>query len=554
MFNKAIIAMTLFLSNSFEQTPHADKIYYNGNIWTGNANHPGAEFIAIKGETILSVGPDYKTFLGPKTELVDLNGQFVVPGFVDSHTHFIEGGFQLLSINLRDVLSKDDFINRIKEFVKELPSGQWAQGGGWDHELWGGELPSKEWIDSFTVEIPVVLGRLDGHMALANSKALELAGITKETPNPPGGLIERDEHGEATGILRDNAENLLWTVIPPESDGEMDAALHKAMEYAASIGVTQVHDMCSWKGFETYVRNKDQLSLRIYALPHFSSWNKIFNYNKQHGSGDDWLRWHGIKVLLDGSLGSRTAWMHKPYKDNPNTTGLVVAADTLELRKILRAADKEGFQMAVHAIGTRANEWILDEFKVIENEHGKRDRRSRIEHAQHLLHRDIDRFNKNGITASMQPAHLYDDGSWAHKRVDDSVLKGTYVFKSLLESGANVTFGSDWPVASLDPLMGIYTAVTRHTRDGKNPNGWFPKEKISVEEALRCYTHNSAFAGFQEDKLGTIEAGKLADFIALSKDITIINPEEILETEVMRTVVGGKDVYVNMEIDSGLID
>jgi len=213
-------------------------------------------------------------------------------------------------------------------------------------------------------------------------------------------------------FLGDNAENLLWTVIPPESDGEMDAALHKAMEYAASIGVTQVHDMCSWKGFETYVRNKDQLSLRIYALPHFSSWNKIFNYNKQHGSGDDWLRWHGIKVLLDGSLGSRTAWMHKPYKDNPNTTGLVVAADTLELRRILRAADKEGFQMAVHAIGTRANEWILDEFKVIENEHGKRDRRSRIEHAQHLLHRDIDRFNKNGITASMQPAHLYDDGSW----------------------------------------------------------------------------------------------------------------------------------------------
>jgi predicted amidohydrolase YtcJ len=317
------------------------------------------------------------------------------------------------------------------------------------------------------------------------------------------------------------------------------------MEYAASLGLTQIHDMCSWDDLETYLRNKEKLTLRIYALPWFTHYKELIEYKNQYGNGDDRLRWHGIKAMLDGSLGSRTAWMHETYKDDPNTSGLVVSDDTLALRQILRSADEAGLQLAVHAIGTRANEWILDEFNAIKKENGKRDRRSRIEHSQHLLPKDINRFSMNGITASMQPAHLYDDGAWAHKRVRDNVLKGTYVFKTLLESGANVTFGSDWPVASLDPLMGIYTAVTRHTRDGENSKGWYPDEKITVEEAIRCYTINSAYAGFQEEKLGTLEAGKLADFVVLSKNILAIAPEEILKTNVVRTVVGGKDVYVS---------
>lgn len=543
-----IIIMTLLLfATSCEWNQFADKIYYNGNIWTGNVNRPNAEFIAVKGETILSVGSNYKPFLGPETELIDLHGQFVVPGFIDNHTHFIEGGFQLMRLKLRDVKHKDEFIRQVKDFVQGIPAGQWVQGGGWDHEMWGSELPTKEWIDSFTEEIPVFLNRLDGHMGLANSKALELAGITRETPDPPGGLIKHDERGNPTGILREKAERLVIDVIPPANEAEMDAALEKAMDYAASIGVTQVHDMCKWNGFETYVRNKEKLSLRIYALPRFTHFNTLLDYKRQHGTGDGWLRWYGVKVILDGSLGSRTAWMHKPYKDDPNTTGLIVSSDTLELKKIIRTADEEGFQIAIHAIGTKANEWVLDEFNAIEKEHGKRDRRSRIEHSQHLLPKDMTRFSKNGITASMQPIHLFDDGAWAHKRVDDDVLQGAYVYKSLLESGANVTFGSDWPVASLDPLMGIYTAVTRHTRDGKNPNGWYPDEKITVEEAIRSYTINSAYAGFQEDKLGTIEAGKLADFVVLSKNITAIAPKEILTTKVIRTVVGGKDVFVSLE-------
>lgn len=544
---KQIIIMAILFLTSCDQNQFADKIYYNGNIWTGNKNRPRAEFIAIKGETILAVGSNFKSLKGPKTELINLEGQFVVPGFIDNHTHFIPGGFQLMRLDLRKVDNKEEFIRRVMEYVQNIPKGQWVKGGKWDHEMWGGELPSKEWIDSLTQDIPVFLSRLDGHMVLVNSKALELAGITKETPNPPGGLIERDGNGDPSGILRDNAESLVFDIIPPVSKTEMDSAFQKAMDYAASIGITQVHDMCSWDDFEMYVRNKNQLSLRIYALPWFTHYEKLIEYKMQHGPGDDWLRWHGIKAMLDGSLGSRTAWMHNVYKDDPNTQGLVVSEDTLSLRNILRKADEAGLQMAVHAIGTRANEWVLDEFKAIEKEHGKRDRRSRIEHSQHLLPKDIIRFSKSGITASMQPPHLYDDGAWAHKRVGDNVLEGTYVFKTLLESGANVTFGSDWPVASLDPLMGIYTAVTRHTRDGKNPDGWYPDEKISVEEAIRCYTINSAYAGFQENKLGTIETGKLADFVVLSKDITAVEPEDILNTNVVRTVVGGKDVYIITE-------
>jgi len=544
---KQIILMAILFVTSCEQNQFADKIYYNGNIWTGNTNRPQAEFIAVEGEAILAVGSNYKALKGPETELIDLEGYFVIPGFTDNHVHFISGGLQLMRLDLRNVATRKDFIRRVEKYVKNIPEGQWVKGGKWDHEMWGGELPTKEWIDSFTQDVPVFLSRLDGHMVLANSKALELAGIGKDTPDPPGGLIERDENGEPTGILRDNAEVLVFDIIPPISDTERDDALQKAMDYAASIGLTQVHDMGDWDDFETYIRNKDQLSIRIYTLPWFTHHKELIEYKKQHGSGDDWLRWHGLKAMVDGSLGSRTAWMHDTYKDDPNTTGLVVSEDTLKLKNILREVDDAGLQLAVHAIGTRANEWILDEFKAIEEEHGKRDRRSRVEHSQHLSPKDINRFSKDGISASMQPVHLYDDGAWAHKRVGNNVLEGTYVIKTLLESGANVTFGTDWPVASLEPLMGIYTAVTRHTRDGKNPGGWYPGEKISVEDAIRCYTINSAYAGFQEDKLGTIETGKLADFTVLSQDITAIAPEEILNTNVVRTVVGGKDVFINKD-------
>ncbi len=532
---------------SCDQLQFADKIYFNGNIWTGNPNRPNAEFIAVKGNKILSIGNHYTSLQGPDTEMINLYGEFVVPGFMDNHTHFMSGGFQLKSINLRDISSKNEFIQKVKEYVSTVEAGTWVQGGDWDHEMWGGELPSKEWIDSFTREIPMFLGRLDGHMAMANSKAMELAGINSTTPDPPGGLIQKDEKGEPTGILRDEAMPLISAVIPQSSKTEKDDALNKAMKYAASLGITQVHDMCSWDDLETYIRNKNNLTLRIYAIPWYTNWKKIIKHNEKNGPGDYMLRWNGMKAMMDGSLGSRTAWMHEHYKDDSSTKGLLVAADTVEFRKILREVDKAGIQLAIHAIGTRANEWIFDEFKAIEDEHGVRDRRSRVEHSQHLKPKEAKRFAAEKVIPSMQPAHIYDDASWAFKRVEDDILEGTYIFRSLLDDGVNLTFGSDWTVASLNPLMGIYSAVTRKTRDGLNPNGWYPDEKITVEEALKCYTINNAYAGFQEDQLGTLEAGKLADFVVLSKDLLVINPNDILNTKVVRTVVDGKDVYIRSE-------
>ena len=524
----------------------ADKIYMNGNIWTGVENASRAEFIAVLGESILNVGGgDYSDFQGPNTELMDLHGDFVVPGFMDSHTHFMSGGLQLMSINLRDAKSKKEFIRRIIEYTSRIKDGQWITGGDWDHELWGGELPNRNWIDEVTENNPVFISRVDGHMALANSLALELAGITASTPDPPGGLIVRDPaNGEPIGILKEEAKGLVTAVKPKESDEVLDNALTKAMEHAASLGVTQVHDMCSWEDLKTFERNKLNLTLRIYALPWYTNWRQLIDLNKEKGPGNDWLRWSGMKAMMDGSLGSRTAWMHEPYLDDPSTTGLLVMADTVEFRKIMREVDRAGIQLAVHAIGTRANEWILDAFLDMEKENGQRDRRSRIEHSQHLTPTVMDRFKTENVIPSMQPYHCIDDTRWMHKRIGPKIMAGTYVFRTFLDRNVNLTFGSDWTVAPLDPMTGIYAAVTRKTIDGSYPDGWYPEQRITVEEALHCYTSHSAYAGFQEDKLGSLENGKLADFVVLSNDLTGIQPDEILETLVLRTVVGGRDVYI----------
>lgn len=524
----------------------ADKIFINGNIWTGIKNAPREEFIAILGESILNVGNgEYKHLQGPSTELIDLHGDFVVPGLMDNHTHFMSGGFQLMSIDLRDAKSKIEFVRRIKEQANQLDPGEWITGGDWDHELWGGELPTRNWIDEVTENNPVFISRVDGHMALANSIALKLAGINAKTQNPPGGLILRETTtNQPTGVLKDEARSLVSRVIPGKSNETLDNALKMAMEHAASLGVTQVHDMCSWEDLQTFERNRSSLTLRIYALPWYTNWQQLINLNKEKGPGNDWLRWSGMKAMMDGSLGSRTAWMHDPYLDDPNTKGLLVMADTLEFRKIMREVDRAGIQLAVHAIGTKANEWILDAFLDIEKENGDRDRRPRIEHSQHLTSNSINRFKTQNVIPSMQPYHCIDDTRWMHKRIGSEIMEGTYVFRSFLDKNVNLTFGSDWTVAPLNPMAGIYAAVTRKTIDGSYPGGWYPEQRITVEEALHCYTNNSAYAGFQEDKLGSLENGKLADFVVLSNDLTRIEPDAILNTIVLRTIVGGMDAYI----------
>jgi predicted amidohydrolase YtcJ len=525
---------------------NADKIFINGNIWTGIKNAPRAEFIAILGESILNVGNgEYKHLQGPSTELIDLHGDFVIPGLMDNHTHFMSGGFQLMSIDLRDAKSKIEFVKRIKEHAKQLDTGEWITGGDWDHEIWGGELPTRNWIDEVTENNPVFISRVDGHMALANSIALNLAGINAKTQNPPGGLIVRETTtNQPTGVLKDEARSLVSMIIPGKSNETLDKALKMAMEHAASLGVTQVHDMCSWEDLQTFERNRSSLTLRIYALPWYTNWRQLIELNKEKGPGNDWLRWSGMKAMMDGSLGSRTAWMHDPYLDDPSTKGLLVMADTLEFRKIMREVDRAGIQLAVHAIGTKANEWILDAFVDIEKENGYRDRRSRIEHSQHLTSNSINRFNTQNVIPSMQPYHCIDDTRWMYKRIGPEIMEGTYVFRSFLDKNVNLTFGSDWTVAPLNPMAGIYAAVTRKTIDGSYPGGWYPEQRITVEEALHCYTNNSAYAGFQEDKLGSLESGKLADFVVLSNDLTRIEPDAILNTIVLRTIVGGMDAYI----------
>lgn len=526
----------------------AETIYTNASIWTGVPGAPRAQALAIAGGEILAVGAaqEMRKYQDAATRIVDLGGKFVVPGFMDAHTHFMSGGFQLASVDLRSADSPAEFARRIAAFAKDLPGERWITGGDWDHENWGGELPQRQWIDAATTGHPVFVNRLDGHMALANSKALQLAGITRATPDPPGGMIVRHPAtGEPTGILKDEAMALVYAVMPEPGAAERDEAFDRASAFAVARGVTQVHDMGSWADLETYRRAQQRgpLKLRIYSLVPLSTWRDLAEYVAQHGRGDEWLRWGGLKGFVDGSLGSTTAWFYQPYDDAPQTSGLMTT-DTTSLRNWIVAADSAGLHVAVHAIGDRANDWLLNVFAAAAAQNGARDRRFRIEHAQHLSRAAISRFAELGVIPSMQPYHAIDDGRWAVKRIGPERIKTTYAFRSLIDNKAGLAFGSDWTVAPIDPLQGIYAAVTRRTLDGANPEGWVAEEKISVEEALRAYTAGDAYAGFQENRLGTLAPKKLADFVVLSEDLLAIDPVKIPEVKVLRTVVGGQDSFV----------
>ncbi|HYK46968.1 MAG TPA: amidohydrolase [Parafilimonas sp.] len=540
------LALMAFTCSYTQQT--ADRIYINAKIWTGNTADPSASTIAVKGNKILFVGDDYSKYRSANTVIIDEQGKMIVPGFTDNHTHFLSGGYQLASVNLRYARSPAEFITTLKQYVASLHDNRWIQGGDWDHENWDGELPRKGWIDSVSADHPVFVNRYDGHMALANSVALKQARINKDTPNPPGGEIVKDKAtGEPTGVLKDEAMNLMYAVIPEPSAAELDEYLQRAIQEAFSHGVTQVNDMSSyggWPDMATYRRAyaDHRLDLRIYSFVPIATWSRLDSFIKKNGRGDEMLHWGGLKGFVDGSLGSTTAWFYKPYLDAPNTTGLQVT-DTNLLRKWIIEADSAGLHVTVHAIGDKANDFLLNVYEEAQKVNGNRDRRFRIEHAQHLTQHAIPRFAQLHVIPSMQPYHAIDDGKWAAKRLDSARLKGTYAFSSLLATNANLTFGSDWTVAPLDPIAGIYAAVTRRTLDDKNPNGWFAEQKISVDEALRCYTVNNAYASFMEHKTGVLKAGMLADFVVLSDDIFSVPPEKIRDIQVLLTVVNGKEVY-----------
>lgn len=537
-----------------QQTEKAEKVFINGHIWTGNSLQPWATCMGIKGDRILFVGDKYRAWCNASTSIIDLQEKLVTPGFIDNHVHFLSGGFQLASVDLRSAVTPKEFTSRLADFAKQLPEGRWISGGDWDHEAWGGELPRREWIDSISNNHPVFISRLDGHMALANTAALRLAGIDRNTADPAGGTIVRDPTtGEPTGILKDEAMSLVFGVMPNPSNDELDEAVDRAIAHALSLGVTQVHDVSSmggWTDLETYKRAyaTNRLKLRIYSFVPIADWQRMAEYVRNNGRGDNMLRWGALKGFVDGSLGSTTAWFYKPYDDAPNTTGLLVT-DSTALRKWIVDADAAGLQIGVHAIGDHANDWLLGVFAEAVRANGTRDRRFRIEHAQHLTAEAIPKFAAQGVIPSMQPYHAIDDGRWAEKRIGKKRCKTTYAFNSLLKAGAQLTFGSDWTVAPINPLEGIYAAVTRQTLDGKNPKGWYPEEKITVAQALECYTSHNAFAGFQEKDLGTLEAGKLADFVVLSANIFEIPQQDIRNVKVLRTVVGGVDRYSDLGSD-----
>ena len=540
------------IAEDFSRTqPAADLALINGRIWTGNKSELWADALASRGERIIAVGSndDIKKLVDAKTRVIDLQGKLTMPGFIDDHTHFIESGFHLLSVDLRDAATPEEFARRIQNHAAKLPAGRWITGGDWDHERWpGGPLPTKELIDRFTPNNPVFVTRLDGHMGLANSAALRMAGITKETKDPPGGTIVRNvKTGEPTGILKDDAQGLMFRVIPEATEGERDEALKASLAEAARVGVTSIQDITPWQDYETYKKFRDsgRLTVRVYARTPMSQWKRQADVVARQGAGDDWLKLGGLKAFMDGSLGSTTALFFEPFSDAPDTSGLMVDDNIPEgkLKQNIKDADKAGLQCSIHAIGDKANNILLNYYEEVAKENGPRDRRFRVEHAQHLLPGDIPRFAKLGVIASMQPYHAIDDGRWAEKRIGPVRIKTTYAFRSLLDSGATLVFGSDWFVAPLSPILGIHAAVTRQTIDGKNPSGWIPEQKVTVEEAVRAYTSTCAYAEFAEKNKGTLEAGKLADLVVLSQDIFRISANEIWKTSVVYTIVGGHVVY-----------
>jgi predicted amidohydrolase YtcJ len=530
-------------------SPKADIVVTHGLVWTGlstGRGQPGA--VAIGDGKILAAGDsaEIARYVGSKTRVLDAHGGLVMPGFADGHTHFIDGGFQLAWIDLRDAATPQEFVRRIKVYAANLKPGEWILGGDWDHTLWpGSPLPTHQWIDSVTPNNPVFVGRLDGHMALANAAAMRAAKVTKDTPAPVGGEVPRDAHGEPIGIFKDNAKGLIDRAIPAPSAEQRDSALARALAHAASLGVTATgHMSASWADLASYKRleRAGRMTLRVAVYLPIEDWRTVSDSVHRDGAGDDWVRIGGVKGYMDGSAGSRTAFFFEPFSDSAGYRGLLRQPES-DMRAWVGAADSSGLQTAVHAIGDRANALILAIYDSVARAHGARDRRQRVEHAQHLRPQDIPRFGAQRVVASMQPYHAIDDGRWLEKRIGPVRIKTTYAFRTLLDTDASLAFGSDWTVAPLDPILGVYAAVTRRTLDGKNPGGWVPEQKVSVGEALRAYTYGNAWALFMEQKWGTLAPNRYADVVVLDRDLFTVPPDSIGAVRVRYTISGGRVVY-----------
>jgi predicted amidohydrolase YtcJ len=552
-------ALVLLARASTVTASPPDLVLLSARIWTGDSAQPEATALAAREGRIVAVGsdPEIRRLRGPKTVVVDGKGRRVVPGFIDCHTHMSMGGFNLLGVDLRHTKDPEDFTRRLAAFAKTRPPRLWMTDGAWDHQVWADPvLPTRAMLDPATGDRPACLSRTDGHMMVCNSVAMKLANVTRATKDPPGGVVVRDA-GEPTGVLKDAAMDLVARVRPPRTPEEVREALVTALRHAAENGVTSVQDLPGdardldvWEK----LRNDGKLTVRVSYRPSLSAWEQARD-RRGVMRNDEWLRVGGVKGYMDGSLGSSTALFFQPYSDwdltpsgdqTPSAPTGVYASEAIPLEKLearVAAADAAGLPVEVHAIGDRANAEILDVFERVARKNGPRDRRFRIEHAQHIRPEDIPRFAKLGVIASMQPYHAIDDGRWAEKRIGLERCRTTYAFRSLLDAGATVVFGSDWDVAPISPLAGIDAAVNRRTLDGRHPDGWIPEQKIRVEEALRAYTTGAAFAGFEENEKGSLSRGRLADFVVLSDDPLSVPQRQLDRIRVEATVVGGRVVY-----------
>jgi predicted amidohydrolase YtcJ len=555
VLTNALVFLAGNLFASGQSKPSADLIITNAKIWTVDKARPNAEALAVLGERIVAVGSaaEVDAWHGPQTKVLDAQGKLLLPGFNDAHVHFVDGGDHLQEVQLKGAATPEEFARRIGERAKTTPKGEWVTGGDWDEQKWSpASLPTKALIDPVTPNTPVWVNRYDGHESLANSVTLQLAGITAKTPDPPGGEIVHDAQGNPTGVLKDAAQDLVVRVMPPMTPAHRMRAIHQAMDHAASVGVTSVQDMNpSYDDVKAYaeLEEKGALTVRIYAAPMETGWRDQARIGIRRAFGTPLLRMGAVKGYADGSLGSETAYFFDPYTDAPDKHGLL--SDEMHpvsaMQQRLRGADAAGLQLCVHAIGDRAISMTLDIFTQIEKANGKRDRRWRIEHSQHMAAKDFVRYAKLGVIASVQPYHAIDDGRWAEARIGPERVKRTYAFRTFLDNGVRLAFGTDWSVAPLSPVWTVYAAVTRATLDGKNPDGWVPEQKLTVAEAIEAYTMGSAYAEFQEKEKGSITPGKLADFVVLSDDLFKIPPAAIRNVKIEATFLGGKLVYGGLE-------
>ncbi len=548
----AVLAASGFAA---DKAPAADLIITNAKIYTADNSQPRAEAVAVIGPRMVAVGSstEVDAWRGASTRVIDAGGKLVVPGFNDAHVHFMDASQNLTSVHLKDAASVEEFVRRIGEFAKTVAPGEWIQGGNWDDQAWTpARFPNRQMIDPVTGNHPAALSRYDGHTTLANTAALQAAGITARTPDPPGGRIDRDAQGNPTGILRDGAQDLLSKAIPPPSHERLLRAVKRGLALAASVGVTSMQEMGNTG--ESFAANtalyqeleeKGELTARIYEAPLIEGWQNQARLGIRRGFGSQFVRLGANKGFADGSLGSSTAYMFEPFSDDPHNRGLLTdeMQPLSKMRDMIQGADRSGQQVCIHAIGDRAISVTLDLYEEVEKADGVKDRRFRIEHAQHMAPKDFERFARLNVIASVQPYHAIDDGRWAEKRLGPRRAATTYAFQTFLYHGVRLALGTDWDVAPLDPMQTIYAAVTRATLDGKNPNGWFPEEKLTVAQTVDAYTMGSAYAEFQEREKGSITPGKLADIVILSDDIFTIDPKLIRNVKVDTTIVGGKVVF-----------